>query len=344
MFTRIRSMIVLSTLLVATLGAAPALAASSTSPEGRMAWAGAGHGTVWQVDKHGTLITSRTFAMGADWEIKGVSHDKVLWQGSNGVVSVWTLDGALQKRFEETTSAPAAGYEAVSISLSIQNWFFCLEDDPYYYILLRPDPNSNDPVLLWMVNSDGRFVREDEIYVQNPGFEPVHFGMGGDGDFKLVWAAPDGRAQVWDMEWNSSLSPAGWLQVGQRVYAPTAIPGLVVTGYSSLVDDAGKPFDRMLYAQTGMGDAQALSIFPSNGMFLSPMSAPISPVYTTSTSDTATAYTDSRPLCDPPPPPPPPPTLPLPRGYLEKAEIYKKTGGRVYDASFVQQVPVEELQ
>jgi hypothetical protein len=339
MIARTRNTMILTAALLGTLLAAPALAASTTSPGGRMAWSGPDYGTVWKVDKNGNGIVAQTFNMGTDWEIRGVSHDKVLWQRSDGEIFFWTLESSLQKQFEAQISAPAAGYEAVSISADIQNWFFCLEDDDNYYILLRPDPESRDPVLVWLVSSEGRRLRQDQIWVENPGFEAVHFGMSADGSYKLVWAASDGRADVWDMEWNSSLSPAGWLQVGRSTYGATAMNGMVVTGYSYFVDDAGHPYDRMLYAQVGTGDALAQSL-RADGSVVPTLVNPNSPIYSTGYSETAIAYTDSRPLCNPPEETPLK-TLPFPRGYEEKAEIYEKTGGQVYDAVFIREAPIE---
>lgn len=183
----------------------------------RVLWTtSAGQASIWNINTAGTVSISPTYGpfsdAGGTWSTRkmAVGGDglvRLLWNRSDGQVSLWLLDSALNQAAVSPSYGPyGQGYYALGLALDTS----ASSDNKNRVLLTRTDAAGT----FWRLSSDNTTLEINTGFGPYPGWTPQALSVGGDGQMRALWTNTDGHAAFW------KLSPDGTTFVVNTTFGP----------------------------------------------------------------------------------------------------------------------------
>ncbi|MGC8494857.1 MAG: WD40 repeat domain-containing protein [Syntrophobacteraceae bacterium] len=125
-------------------------------------------------------------ASGTYVQSKSSTTNKLLWVGTNGSASIWTLDGS-NNYVSSVGFGPYSGWKPLS---------YIQAPDGTARLLWA---NTNGSASIWTLDGSNNYVRSVGFGPYS-GWTPVSYGLAPDGTARLLWANTNGAASIWKMD------------------------------------------------------------------------------------------------------------------------------------------------
>jgi hypothetical protein len=128
---------------------------------------------------HPGISSAQTSGVGPD------GFTRILWRGTDGRISLWKLNAALQ-HVSDIQYGPYAGWDPIAMTVGTNN---------NTYVLWRYTDNS---ISLWRLDSNLNLVTS-QTYGPYAGWKPQGLGSGG-GQLRVIWRYTVGQLSVWSVD------------------------------------------------------------------------------------------------------------------------------------------------